>query len=126
MNAPHDPLTAAAPPTVCIGGCGRAPVARGMCLMHYKRFAKHGDINHVYRDGRRNHPLYSIWQASKRRGVIAGEWMDFRKFVAAVGERPTAESMLVRRDASLPYGPDNFFWRTPPTAGTTGLVVTAS
>lgn len=33
----------------CIGdGCCRDAVARGMCLMHYKRWRKHGDPNKEY------------------------------------------------------------------------------
>lgn len=32
--------------TECVANeCGRGPVARGMCLMHYKRWRKYGDPN---------------------------------------------------------------------------------
>jgi len=65
------------------------------------------------RGPREKHPLYKIWNWHKKRnryGMVP-EWADdFWAFVAGVGERPSSEHRLRRKEIKQPIGPDNFFW----------------
>lgn len=73
---------------------------------------------------------YGIWAAMKRRclnenspaypdyggrGITVCErWMDFRNFYNDMGDRPSEEHEIDRRDNSKGYSPDNCYWATVP------------
>lgn len=96
----------------CIGGCGRPVVARGMCLMHYKRVRYRGSLERTVKDGKKRHPHYQRWRTCKRKGVHPS-WADFWKFAQDIGERPSKDHRLVPVDPDALIGPDNFEWLEP-------------
>jgi len=79
--------------------------------------------------GRRAAPLYQIWCAmrarARRPGVrgyeyvgargctVAPEWMDFRRFASAVGQKPHDRARLCRIDTFGDFAPGNVYWRLP-------------
>lgn len=108
-----------------IEGCSRPVSGRGVCLMHYKRISRFGRGFCINKADVKKHPSYSIWAASKRRQVLCEEWLEFRTFATAVGERPSQFHRLIRIDRTLPFGPNNFEWKSAPmmTATENGVVV---
>lgn len=103
------PRKAPGPPCVV---CKKPSVARKLCATHYKRFARHGHLEVTRPEdwGRREkHPLYGVWHWT-RRGPYDPKWKDFWSFIADVGERPTEDHFLRKRDAERPAGPGNFYW----------------
>ena len=107
-------LTASADGSCAIEGCSRKAGTRNVCSMHYKRIVYQGRVERKNRGGGiRSHPLYSIWAASRQRGVVSEVWEDFNSFVRDVGARPTFEHELHRLDSSKLYGPSNFVWKVP-------------
>lgn len=87
-------------------------MARNLCATHYKRFARHGHLE-VTRPKdwgtREKNPLYGVWYWV-RRSPHDPRWKDFWKFVSDVGDRPTEEHTLRRRELDKLAGPDNFYW----------------
>lgn len=108
-----------------IDDCGRRASGRGVCLMHYKRIARFGRGFRLNKLDVKKHPLYSIWFSSKKREVLCEDWLDFRAFTLAVGERPSEFHQLKRLDTSMPYAPQNFEWKSVEfkTAIENGVVV---
>lgn len=108
-----------------VGGCTNVAVARDMCEMHYGRWKRHKHVLETRSadwGSREKHPLYSCWNALMRsqRANTVERWHDLWNFVADIGDsRPTPRHLLTRKDAELPFGPDNFYWRTP-VVSTTG------
>lgn len=96
----------------CIEGCTRQAAAHGVCQTHYMRWVRTGTTDVAReRDGRRSHPLYSIWFERKQRGSLCPEWAgDIFVFAAAVGTRPSRTHLLRRKDTQRPYGPENWEW----------------
>lgn len=83
-----------------------------MCDKHYRRWRRHGHTTQTRPDtwGMKNkHPLWHAWKQTKRVGRVP-EWDDFWQFVADVGERPTDNHILRRRDLFKPSGPHNCYW----------------
>ncbi len=63
---------------------------------------------------REKHSMYRYWCQFRRNwGGATGEWgKDFWLFVKEVGERPSPDHMLVRKECHEPYGPLNAVWVT--------------
>lgn len=61
------------------------------------------------------HPLYHTWAWMRRMSVKASmqeSWKeDFYSFVQDVGERPSVQHRLYRKDENLGYSKDNCYWR---------------
>lgn len=118
MRVKHEPMAADSPPMTCIGdGCERPPVARSMCLMHYKRFKKYGTtvfINTAYgcraESQREKRTRAARWERVSAR---VHDWSSKQHFLADVGEPPTLGAWLIPIDRNKPIGPDN--WRWSPT-----------
>lgn len=94
--------------------CGIKSVANSLCAMHYKRWQRHGDIQHGRPENwgqASKHPLKDTWVWTKRikEGRVAS-WDDFWAFVKDVGERPSKQHALRRYNPRLPWGPDNCYW----------------
>ena len=84
--------------------------------MHYARLLRHGSIEQTRPNDwgkREKHPLYSTWREMFRRGKapVNQTWGDFWQFIKDVKEKPSKNHKLQRVDDSLPYGPDNFYWK---------------
>jgi hypothetical protein len=95
--------------------CGKSSVAQGLCSTHYKRMKRHGHTKQTRPEDwglKGVHPLNQAWAWTKRVGRVP-RWNDFWLFVEDVGEKPTSNHRLKRRDISSPFGPDNWFWAEP-------------
>lgn len=104
--------------TCSVEDCTSKKHLRGMCVKHYQRWLRHGDV-HKGRPERygekRNHPLWMRWVQLKRRDAVDPAWLDFWQFVADVGEQPEDAKNLRRLDEARAFGPDNFEWAKTPT-----------
>ena len=98
-------------------GCGKPHAARGLCESHYKRLRRHGHIDATRPSdwGRRSkHPLYSIWKTLFRNNGgpnVSQAWRDFWTFVEDVGERPSLDHDIGRKDAKMQFSKENCYWR---------------
>ena len=117
--------------------CSRPPVARGWCLLHYKRWRKTGDPLQVRQAQRIKHGHflngkksleYSSWSSmltrctnSKAtrwdyyggRGItVCDRWRDFELFLADMGPRPGKAYSIERRDNEQGYEQTNCYWAT--------------
>jgi hypothetical protein len=95
--------------------CGDSPVvARGLCNKHYARWLRHGSTDQTRPEtwgtiGK--HPLYHTWSWMNRSKNVSELWRgNFRRYLADVGDKPSARHYLRQIDPELPYGPDNFIW----------------
>jgi len=103
--------------TCTVEGCASPLHLREMCIKHYQRFMRHGDVNHGRPAGYGDataHPLRKRWQKLKALDALGAEWMDFWTFVQDVGD-PGEGTKLLRLDDSRPFGKDNFRWALPLT-----------
>lgn len=67
------------------------------------RAAKHG--------GKAEAPLeYLVWSGLGQRNLRPAEWSDFVQFFCDVGERPSPDHYLMRRDVDKPYSKENAYW----------------
>lgn len=102
-----------------VAGCEGLSVAKGLCEMHYRRMKRRGVVEGERFDKwghAESHPLYHSHRNLIRTKVpMVPEWAELWNFVRDVGERPSPKHRLMRRDRSLPIGPDNFLWQAPLT-----------
>lgn len=62
-------------------------------------------------------PLYRIWRAKAQKGLLDPRWGSFLTFYKDMGspvnyESPKPDLCLTRPNKSLPFGPDNYTWRS--------------
>ena len=97
-------------------GCDKAAVANGLCSTHYKRVARHGDVNAGRSDdwGKREiHPAYKPWCNLRRyhRQNMDQSWVDdFWNFVKDIPEFDS-NAKAHRPDKSKPWSKTNFYWK---------------
>lgn len=102
-----------------VGSCLNIAVAQGFCGTHYKRHQRQGHVLETRAadwGAREKHPLYAMWKNLMRvsRAQTCERWHDLWNFVADVGDsRPSVGHLLTRRDDTVLFGPDNFYWRAP-------------
>lgn len=103
-----------------VPGCAGRSVGEGLCRKHYSRMRRHGHVADTRPANwgiKNSHPLTEQWNYLHRRKgeqLCAAEWLtDFDRFVADVGEQPSPEHRLKRRDINRLIGPDNFAWVKP-------------
>ena len=81
-----------------------------------------------WKHGYRHHPLYPCWNNMKHRcenprskewknyggrGIkVCEKWQDFESFAADMGERPSPDHSLERKDNNADYCPENCKWGT--------------
>lgn len=107
------------PPMICeVADCRKPAVAKGLCDMHRKRYARHQDVAVARPDGwgrGHGHPLYERWRSMRRTArQSAGcvpEWDVFQAFARDVGEAPSSTARLYRLNEMKPFGPGNVTWR---------------
>lgn len=98
------------PKPVCsVDSCGLPIKGHGYCNKHYQLFKRHGKPEKLVKTAR-NHPLYITWFEKKQNKRLCEEWLTFKVFCDAVGERPEGNFILKRPSPNLPYGPNNFEW----------------
>lgn len=106
-----------------VNGCHNIVKANDLCQMHYMRQHRHGDVLQTRAadwGSREKHPLYRCWNGLIRyhRDELCERWSDLWLFVADIGDsRPSPKHFLTRKDAELPYGPENFYWREARVSG---------
>lgn len=114
-----------------IKGCKKEAHARGWCHMHYSRWWSYGDV--TYTQKKHYHmsqtPIYHAWRGMIRRchyskhpqykdygarGItVCNEWReDFGEFYAYIGDKPSAQHSLDRKDNNGNYEPGNVRWAT--------------
>jgi hypothetical protein len=98
--------------TLCrVPGCDAVVKSDGLCGKHHLRVKKTGSTDEP-RGGKTAHPQYERWQwYFRNKSMCDPRWYDFWNFADDVGEVPSTLHRLYRKDASLPYGPNNFEWR---------------
>jgi hypothetical protein len=116
-----------------VEGCEKTQVTIGLCATHYARQLRHaGDLNAGRPDDwgkRRSHPYYRIWDNIKQRclnpedkayfkyggrGIgVCDRWLEnFWAFVEDMGDRPSPQHSVDRRNNAGDYTPDNCRWAT--------------
>lgn len=102
-----------------VEGCEHNVVSHGYCRRHYMRLRRHGHVEKTrpyLEESKTKHPMYETWKGiHKRRHTdpIPREWEDFYKFIEDVGERPSPQHRLVKRDKDFPYSKTNLHWIAP-------------
>ena len=90
-------------------GCTEPIKGLGYCNRHYQLFKRNGSPEKLVKTAR-SHPLYITWFEKKHNKRLCEEWMTFKTFCDAVGERPEGNFVLHRPDRTKLYGPDNWEW----------------
>jgi len=95
--------------------CGEPSIAKNLCGKHYSLWRKHGHTESTRPldwGSKSNHPLYYSWGATLK--VPEGRcdrWNNFWNFVSDIGERPTEQHRLKRKDISKQFSPENCYWQ---------------
>jgi hypothetical protein len=90
-------------------GCTEPIKGLGYCNRHYQLFKRNGKPEKLVKNAR-EHPLYISWFEKKQNKRLCEEWLSFKVFCEAVGERPEGNFVLNRPDKTRLYGPDNWEW----------------
>lgn len=91
--------------------CEKEIDSRGLCRLHYHRLYYYGRLHKVKGVGKDSHPLIKVWRERHGYGSLCPEWHNnFWQFVEDVGEKPSKNHYLVKKDRSKPYSKDNFYW----------------
>ncbi len=80
----------------------------GFCYAHYQR-VKLGRTDKLAW-GQTEHPFYFMWNDRKNANQLCERWIDFKIFIADIGERPSDMFRLTRPNKKELYGPTNFKW----------------
>lgn len=98
------------PKPVCKATNCNLPIkGHGYCNKHYQLFRRHGSPEKLVKTARQ-HPLYITWFEKKQNKRLCEEWLVFKVFCDAVGERPEGNFVLNRPNKKELYGPDNWEW----------------
>lgn len=120
--------------TCTIKGCENKHIGLGYCMKHYMRLKAHGDplfVKNLHGENRKKHPLYDTYHAMKDRclnpknknfnkwggrGITVCErWIGldgFTNFCEDMGEKPTKNHSIDRKDNNKGYSKDNCRWAT--------------
>ena len=104
-------------PECKVPDCTNKIVAHGLCDMHRIRMSRHGHLQNTRPEDwgkREKHSLYLNWctmRHGETRGKVSDRWEDFWKFVEDVGERPSKNHILARKDVHKNFGKDNYEWK---------------
>jgi hypothetical protein len=96
-------------PMCSADGCDKPIKGLRYCNQHYQLFKRNGSPHKLVKTARQ-HPLYITWFEKKQNGRLCKEWLTFKTFCDAVGERPEGNFVLNRPDKNKLYGPDNWEW----------------
>ena len=96
-------------PKCAVEGCDKPLKGLGYCNQHYQLFKRNGSPHKLVKTARQ-HPLYIVWFEKKQNKRLCEEWLTFKTFCDAVGERPEGNFVLNRPDKNKLYGPDNWEW----------------
>lgn len=96
-------------PACAVEGCGKSLKGLGYCNQHYQLFRRHGKPEKLVKNAR-EHPLYITWFEKKQNKRLCEEWITFKVFCDAVGDRPEGNFVLNRPNKTKLYGPTNWEW----------------
>lgn len=96
-------------PTCAVEKCGLPIKGHGYCNKHYQLFRRHGKPEKLVKNAR-EHPLYITWFEKIQNKRLCEEWLTFKGFCDAVGERPEGNFVLNRPNKNKPYSPHNWEW----------------
>lgn len=104
------------PRKCCVVNCSEPVVAKDLCRKHYMRVQRTGEVDENRPDDwgkREKHPAYRAWCGLRRYHLndISSDWVnDFWKFAADIPDKPE-KSNASRKDQSLPWSKENFYWK---------------
>lgn len=93
-----------------IEDCVRELDSLGLCRLHYARFYKHGTTDLAHRRGKTKTSVIQVWRERHGYGTLPPEWLDFWQFYKDVGDKPSKDHYLRKKNPNLPYSKDNFEW----------------
>jgi len=119
-----------------VKSCDREVHGKYLCHPHLRRLRVRGDLQEsipifeTRQDGRRNIdiPGYTSWanmldrcNNSKRKNYkyygakgikVCKRWLKFNNFISDMGEKPTSEHTIERKNSNRNYSPSNCVWAT--------------